>query len=110
MKTNHPGWKPEPFNRIPLNMDDVDAMLKELRARAESHFQNYGDGIFMHPHEVVGCMFGQQLKLSAAADASIYTGDLKEFRERCVKTLFAILCGTMSVDKLTQARANASRE
>lgn len=100
MKTNHPGWKPEPFNRAKLNLDDVQKLLDELKSRAAYHFENYGDGIFMHPHEVVGCMFGQQLKLSAAADASIYTGDLKEFRERCVKTLFAILCGTMSTDKL----------
>ncbi len=103
-KTNHPGWKPEPFNREKLNLNDVDRLLSELRNRAESHFKDYGDGIFMHPHEVVGCMFGQQLKLSAAADASIYSGELTDFRERCMKTLFAILCGTMSVDKLVELK------
>jgi len=100
-RTNHPGWKPEPFDRAKLNLDDVQNLLDEVKVRAANHFKDFGDGIFMHPHEVVGCMFGQQLKLSAAADASIYTGDLTEFRERCMKTLFAILCGTMSVDKLT---------
>lgn len=104
MKTNHPGWKPEPFSRKKLTPIDVQNFLDEIKGRAEHHFQNYGDGVFLHPHEIVGCLFGQQLKLSAAADASIYTGDLTDFRERCMKTVFAILCGAMSVDKLIEAK------
>lgn len=103
----HSGWKPEGFMRERLTMDDVRTLLREVEDHAEQHFRNYGDGIFCHPHEVVGCMFGQQMKLSTAADASIYTGDLTDFRERCMKTLFAILCGTMSTDKLAELRAKA---
>ena len=106
--TDHPGWKPEGFMRKRLTMDDVRAILHEVENRAEQHFREYGDGIFCHPHEVVGCMLGQLIKLSIAADASIYTGDLADFRKRCVKTLFAMFCGTMSTDKLTELRAGAT--
>jgi hypothetical protein len=102
--TDHPGWKPEGFMRQKLTLEDVDRLLAEVWQRAETHFRDYGDGIFCHPHEIVGCMFGQQMKLSTAADESIYTGDLEAFRERCMKTLFAIFCGTMSTDKLTELR------
>jgi hypothetical protein len=102
MKTE--GWKPEPFEREKLTLADVDRLLNEVRTRAETHFAEYGDGIFMHPHEIVGCMFGQQIKLSTAADASIYSGDMKEFRERCMKTFMAMVIGTLSVDKLVELR------
>ena len=102
--TNKVGWKPEGFMRQPLSVEDIKKLLDELQARIESHFEKYGNGIFCHPHEIVGCMFGQQLKLSKAADESVYTGDLEAFRQRCMKTLLAILCGTASVDKLTELR------
>lgn len=104
MTTNHPSWKPEGFMRESLKLDDVDVVLKAIRDRIEDHFKNYGDGIFTHPHEIVGCMFGQQMKLSAAADASIYSGDLVEFKERCMKTLLAMIVSTASVDKLALLR------
>jgi len=103
-KTDHPGWKPEGFMRAPLTMADIDAVLQRLRDRMEHHFLNYGDGIFTHPHEVVGCMYGQVMKLSTAADASIYDGKLDAFDERCMKTLLAILVGAASVDKLKELR------
>lgn len=108
MKTDHPGWKPEGFMRQKLTIEDLDKTLEEIRARLDHHLQNYGDGIFTHPHEIVGCMFGQQMKLSTAADASIYTGDLADFKERCLKTLLAIIVGTASVDKLAELRESAS--
>lgn len=107
-KSRHPGWKPEGFMRERLTVDDVGKMLDEVRERATSHLANFGDGIFTHPHEIVGCMFGQQIKLSTAADASIYSGDLKEFRERCMKTLMAMIMGAVSVDKLVELRAKTS--
>ena len=49
-------------------------------------------------------LFGQQMKLSAAADTSIYDGSLVDFEERCMKTLIAMLVGTASVDKLKELR------
>lgn len=108
MSTNHPGWKPEGFMREKLTIADVDVVLNAVRERIVTHFPEYGDGIFCHPHEIVGCMTGQQNKLSAAADASIYTGELTEFKERCMKTLLAIVVSTASVDKLMELRKNAS--
>lgn len=105
--TDHPGWKPEGFMRKELSIDDIQAVLDRVKARIEHHFANYGNGIFTHPHEIVGCMFGQQLKLSASADASIYTGDLGDFEERCYKTLLAMICGTASVAKLKELRGQA---
>jgi hypothetical protein len=102
--TDHPGWKPEGFMRKSLTIDDIDVVLQSIRDRIENHFKDYGDGIFTHPHEIVGCMFGQQMKLSTAADASIYSGDLTEFKERCMKTLLAMLVSTASVDKLIELR------
>jgi hypothetical protein len=105
MTTNHPGWKPEGFTRKSLTIEDIDAVLQRVRERIESHFRDYGDGIFLHPHEIVGCMFGQQMKLSTAADASIYTGDLDAFEERCYKTLLAIIVGTTSVNKLKELKS-----
>ncbi len=101
MSTN----QPEGFMREKLTIADMEKLLTEIRARLTSHFVAYGDGIFLHPQEIVGCMFGQQMKLSRAADESIYTGDLTDFKERCMKTLMAILVGTASVDKLAQLRA-----
>jgi len=101
-------WKPEGFTRPSLTMDDVRSVLDEISDRIESHFSNYGDGIFMHPHEIVGCMFGQQMKLSQAADSSIYTGDLADFRHRCLKTLLAIIVGTASVEKLNELQKGAN--
>jgi len=103
----HSGWKPEGFMREELSIDDVQAVLDRVKARIEHHFANYGNGIFTHPHEIVGCMFGQQLKLSAAADASIYTGELADFEERCYKTLLAMICGTASVAKLKELRGQS---
>lgn len=108
MTTNHPNRKPEGFNRQPLSLTDIDAVLGEIRNRIESHFRDYGDGIFTHPHEIVGCMFGQQMKLSKAADESIYTGELADFKERCLKTLLAMLVGTASVNKLSELRASVA--
>lgn len=102
--TRHPGWKPEGFMREKLTPGNVYSLWDEVEQRASDHFRDFGNGIFTHPHEIVGCMYGQLMKLSAAADESIYTGDLDDFRERCMKTLFAILCGTMSVDKLKELR------
>lgn len=106
--TKHPGWKPEGFMREQLTPIDLEAVLDEVRARIESHLRDYGSGIFTHPQEIVGCMFGQQIKLSQAADASIYTGDLADFKERCMKTFMAILVGTVSVNKLAELREKAT--
>lgn len=103
-QTNHPGWKPEGFMRKQLTEGDATKIIDEIAGRIPSHFKDYGAGIFTHPHEIVGCMFGQQIKLSQSADASIYTGDLTEFRERCMKTLMASFVGLASVDKLIELR------
>lgn len=90
--------------RQQLTLQDVDVLLESVRSRTPIHLQSYGAGIFTHPHEIVGCMYGQLMKLSTAADASIYTGDLTEFKERCMKTLMAIIVGTCSADKLIELR------
>lgn len=103
-KTDHPGWKPEGFMRKQLTEADAAKVIDEITQRLPQHMKDYGAGIFTHPQEIVGCMFGQQIKLSQAADQSIYTGDLREFRERCMKTLMAILVGLMSVDQLAELR------
>lgn len=91
--------------REPLSVDDIDAILDEIRDRIEQHFEDYGPGIFLHPQEIVGCMYGQVMKLSAAADRTLYTGGLAEFKERCLKTLLGILVAAASVDKLSKLRA-----
>lgn len=109
-KTNHPGWKPEGFMRKQLTMEDAIELIHEITGRVPQHFESYGAGIFTHPHEITGCMFGQIVKLSKAADESIYTGDLKDFRERCVKTLMAIFVGLASVDKLAELRKDEEIE
>jgi hypothetical protein len=94
------------FKRPQLMIADMKKLMHEIIDRIPPHFAKYDPGVFLHPHEIVGCMFGQQLKLSASADASIYTGDLAEFRERCMKTVMAILVGTASVDRLVELRTN----
>ena len=104
------GWKPEGFMRKQLTINDAQKILKEVSERIPEHYKNYGAGIFTHPHEIVGCMFGQQMKLSQSADTSIYTGDLTEFRERCMKTFMAIFVGLMSVDKLIELRKGNQNE
>lgn len=103
-KIDHPGWKPEGFMREQLSVEDAAKLLAEMGKRVPSHFENYGAGIFCHPHEIVGCMYGQIMKLSQAADASIYDGDLTKFRERCMKTMMAIFVGLASVDQLAELR------
>lgn len=100
-------WKPEGFDRPSFTENDVRAILAEVHAQLPAHLQDYGDGIFLHPHEIVGCMYGQVKKLSEAADASIYSGNLKDFRERCRKTLMAMIVAIVSVDKLTEMRKEA---
>jgi hypothetical protein len=102
--TDHPGWKQEGFMRKKITADDAKDFIEDISIRIPSHLENYGDGIFTHPHEIVGCMYGQLMKLSKAADESIYTGDLDEFKERCMKTLMAMIVGTISVDKLIELR------
>jgi len=103
-KTDHPGWKPEGFMRMPISVDDANALIAQITKAIPGHFEAYGSGIFTHPHEIVGCMTGQLYKLSAAADESIYDGELQKFRTRCVKTLMAIFVGLASVDKLIELR------
>ena len=103
-------WKPEGFARPQLTLEDTDKVFAAVRERMASHFENYGDGVFLHPHEIVGCMFGQQMKLSKAADESIYTGDLTDFQERCMKTLLAMIMATASVDKLAEMRASVEEK
>lgn len=102
--TDHPGWKPEGFMREQISVDDAHKLIGRIAAAIPGHFEAYGAGIFTHPHEIVGCMFGQQMKLSAAADESIYDGELQKFRTRCVKTLMAMFVGLASVDKLIELR------
>lgn len=101
-ETNHPGWKPEGFMREQLTLENAAQLLAEMGTKLPTHFESYGAGIFTHPHEIVGCMYGQLLKLSVAADESIYTGELADFRERCWKTLMAIFMGVMSADRLAE--------
>lgn len=98
-------WPTEDFVRPKLTIQDIDVVLQRLRDRIEHHFENYGDGIFMHPHEIVGCTYGQQLKLSAAADATIYDGDLDEFEERVYKFLLALVNGAGTCAKLKELEA-----
>lgn len=107
-KTDHPGWKPEGFMREQISGEEAEKLIAEIVAIIPDHFKNYGAGIFTHPHEIVGCMFGQQLKLSQAADESIYDGELQKFRTRCVKTLMAMFVGLASVDKLIELRKGSN--
>ena len=107
-KTNHPGWKPEGFMRMPISVEDANALLEQIKKAIPGHFEAYGAGIFTHPHEIVGCMYGQLMKLSAAGDESIYSGDLYKFRTRCVKTLMAMFVGLASVDKLIELRKGSN--
>lgn len=98
-------WKPEGFDRPSFTENDVKAILAEVHARLPAHLQDYGDGIFLHPHTIVGCMYGQVKKLSdAAADTSLNTGDLADFRKQCVETLLTMIVALTSVDKLTEMR------
>lgn len=86
--------------RPKLIIKDIDEVLDYVRGRIINHFATYGNGIFLHPHEIVGCMFGQQMKLSTAADATLYDEDLSAFKERCYKTLLAMVMASASVNKL----------
>ena len=103
-------WQYEGFERPKLNIEDVDKVLNMIRARISHHLNKYGDGIFMHPHELVGCMYGQLMKLSVVADDSIYHGELKDFEERCRKTLLAMIIGTASVQKMTDMRGGPTQD
>ena len=103
-ETNHPGWKPEGFMREPLSPQDLRDVLNGIDSSVEDHLENYGEGIFTHPHEITGCMYGQLRKLSIAADESIYSGELDDFKERCRKTMMAILMAMASVEKLKELR------
>jgi len=63
---------------------------KWLENEINLHLKEYGDESFIHPHEIVGCMYGQLSKLSEAADKCIYsTYNLPNFVERCRKLLMA---------------------
>jgi hypothetical protein len=103
-------WPAEGFERPKLTEEDMDKVLHELQERVGVHLAQYGDGTFMHPHELVGCMYGQQMKLSVASDASVYSGKLDEFRVRCLKTAMAILVGIASVDKLHALRSTGDSQ
>lgn len=103
-------WPPEGFERPVFTAKEVKAVLAEVHASIEQHIRDYGDGIFIHPHEIVGCMTGQLKKLSEAADDSMYTPELQNFRHRCYKTLMAMVVALVSVDKLAALRKAANPE
>ena len=111
-KTNHKGTKPKELVRPKVTIDDIDKLLEEVRMVAVEHLQNYGDGIFTHPHEVVGCMFGQLNKLSASADESIYpeVENLQPFRKRCMKLVMPLLNSIISCDVIDEIRRNENDE
>lgn len=94
----------EGFDRPKIAESDIAAILCMVEGQAWNHLRQYGDGIFMHPQEIVGCMYGQVNKLSAAADATLYDGNLSDFRERCRKTLWAAVIALVSTDRMTQIR------
>lgn len=98
------------FDRVQLTDADASKLIEELIDAVPAHMSRYGAGIFTSPHEIVGCMFGQHIKLSASADESIYTGDLSYFRHRCMKTLLAACVGLASVDKIVELRSKSGHE
>ena len=100
----------EGFVRPTITIADVDALYLQLRDLLTNHLGTVGDGSFMHPHEIVGCMHGQLHKLSVAADATLYSDNLDDFEERCMKTLLAIMCGAASVEKLRDLRELAAEK
>jgi len=76
---------------------DMSQILTELSEYFPHHLQEYGDGTFVHPHELVGCSFGQLLKLSAQADETVYSQDTTEFEKRCMKAAVPLLFAIASV-------------
>jgi hypothetical protein len=93
--------------RAEITGDDIYAAIKEIRDGMCDHIRDYGSGVFFSPQEIVGCMVGQLRKLSMASDEELYTGDLADFRQRCLKTINAMVMGLISVDKLPET-ADAS--
>ena len=94
----------EGIERPKLTHNDLKVVLAEMHANMVTLLESYGNGIFVHPHEIVGCMFGQVKKLSEAADESVYSNDLGDVRNRCFKTLWASIMALASVDCLIRLR------
>ncbi len=86
--------KPNDISRPILTVEETLPIVEELTNKLKNHLEKYGDGAFLHPHETTGCLFGQTIKLSAAADATVYSNDSDAFEERLFKlalpTIFAI--------------------
>lgn len=87
--------KPNDINRPTLTVEETLQVIEELKNKLKNHLEKYGDGAFLHPHETTGCLFGQIMKLSTAADATVYSNDSDEFEARLFKlalpTIFAIV-------------------
>lgn len=74
-----------------------------MQCQLEEHVKEYGDGIFLHPEEAVGCMYGQLRKLSESADTSLLA-----FKERCRKTLMGAAVAYESARKLIEIKESVS--
>jgi hypothetical protein len=96
------------MKRPQVTNDEVDAVMAQIRERMLEHADQYGRGIFIHPHEVVGCMTGQLRKLSEAADASIYKSAFDEpfadFSERVQKMLIPLIFTLAGIPKMVEDR------
>jgi len=92
--------------RPTVNTEDINKALQYLQTFATEIREQAGSGAFVHPHEIVGCMTGQLLKLSSEADKTHYSGDVEEFRKRCLKAAFPLIFGIASIDVMVR-EANA---
>lgn len=96
------GFENEGIQRPQLSTQDLMDAIEELVDTVDINLEHYGHGAFVHPHEMVGCLAGQQIKLSQAADKVIYDNKLSPFKERCLKTLWAVVMATASTNKLIE--------
>ena len=98
--------EPSEIQRIEVTEEDFLEALETLRVRGLGGLRaKFKPGCFVHPQEVVGCMTGQLVKLSSAADEVLYSDDTEAFEERCVKTAYAILFGLASVRRIRKTES-----
>lgn len=95
MQINHP---PRPN----VSVEDLAKAIQDLQNFQSEFLKEQGTGAFIHPHEIVGCMTGQLFKLSIEADKVVYTDDVAEFRQRCIKAASPLIFAIASLDVLSR--------
>jgi hypothetical protein len=94
--------KLKPITRTEVPMEQWEKTVAELQSLVPTIRKEAGPGVFIHPHEILGCMADQQAKLTAAVSASMYSADVSEVRKRLLKLAYAALFGAASLDIISE--------